>query len=50
MRRDFVRLLRPGVLGLSRSSTQIVNVSCVPPDAIVTVNGHRVTSPAQVQG
>lgn len=31
-----------------RASTQTVNVSCVPQDAIVTVNGGRVTAPAQV--
>lgn len=31
-----------------RASTQIVNVSCVPQDAIVTVNGHRASMPAQI--
>lgn len=42
-----IALCGPGCSAF-RASTQTVNVSCVPQDAIVTVNGVRVTAPAQV--
>lgn len=32
-----------------RPSTQMVNITCAQPDAILTINGQRYTSPAQVR-
>lgn len=32
-----------------RSHSQMVNITCMPNDAILTINGQRYTSPAQIE-